>query len=217
MPRKNRTYNKGPKGLTKTQTKAVATIAKKATLKVAETKSYISSSTRSPVSDLYYASNLIYPITQGTTSETVIGEKMFLKNIHIRLFYKTAIGLGAAQQTVRFMVVQAKKDFTNSHGTVSYLDLMRGVGGTPSVDFPDHHKVTILKKYEMVLNPSTTSGHVFVKDIYVPINANKTFQSDNSGYFKAGNYYLILHASDFSGLNTTGQFSFTWSVNYKDF
>lgn len=215
MPKRN--TKQAPKGLTKTQSKAVTVLAKKATMRIAETKSFISQSTRSAVSDFYYASNLIYPLSQGTTAETIVGEKIFLKNMHLRVFYKTDAARAASPQTLRIMVVQAKKDLTNTHTSITASDVMRTGGSTPAVDYPDIHKISVLKKYEMVLNPPTTAGMALVKDIYVPINANKTFQVDNGGYFKMGNYYLILHASDFSGINSTGLFSFTWTVNYKDF
>jgi len=200
-------------------TARVSQIARQSTLRLAETKSPIFTSTRSPSSDFYYASNLIYPITQGTTSESVIGEKMFLKNISIRVLYKSSTSLASptSLQHIRVAVVKSKKDFTNTHSSITTSDIMRTpLASSPIVDTYDNHKVTVLKQYKRTLTPQTASGSQATFDINVPINSNVTFQSDNAGYLKFGNYYLILHATDGSGVNTTGLFVMSWNVNFKD-
>lgn len=202
---------------TKTQTSAIARIAKKVDLKLAETKSFISTSTRSATSDSWYASNLIYPISENTGNENVIGEKMYLQNIKVRVSYVSASARGASPQFLRVAVVKAKKDYTNSHALITSSDLVRTPGAAQTIDdFIDEHKVIKFKDFGRAFNPNTSSGGATYWDFTVPINRTEYFLTDNGGYFMHGNYYLMIQATDFSGINTVGTFAFTWTVNFKD-
>lgn len=202
---------------TKSQTSAIAKIAKKVDLRLAETKSFISTSTRSATSDIWYASNLIYPITENTGNENVIGEKMYITNMKFRVSFVSATARTSTPQFLRVAVVKAKKDFTNSHSAITNTDLIRSPAAAQTADdFIDQHKVIKLKDLCRSFNPQTASGASTFWEFTVPVNRTEYFLIDNGGYFMQGNYYLCLQATDFSGINTCGTFSFTWTVNFKD-
>lgn len=201
----------------KDQAKAIVRIAKKVDFATAETKSYLGTSARSAVSDFWYASNLTYPIAQGTASTNVLGEKMYITNLKFRIFYLANPSLVGVPQIIRVAVVKAKQDFTNSHSAITAADVIRSPAATNSFpDFLDDHKIKIIRQYSRALNSGNDFPQVTVMELNVPIKRTEYIQVDNGGYFMTGNYYLLLNATDFSGVNTAGTFNFSWTVDFKD-
>jgi len=203
--------------LSKPQVKAVKQIAKKTTLQVAETKVYQNHDQLSLTSDFWQVRNLIYPMSQGTTSVNVIGEKIHLKSINLRCVYRTESARTDQIQFIRCALIKSKHDYTNTSSVVTSTELVKSpTANSPVCDIFDYHKITVLRQYKRVLTPQTTKGAACIFDFNVPINKTEYFQVDNGGYLKYGNYYLVAMATDASGINTCGQFIFNWNVNFKD-
>jgi len=214
-PSKKRKYSgQGSKTFNKSQTSAIAKIAKKVDLSLAETKSFIGTSSRSGTSDFWYASNLIYPIGQGTLNENIVGEKMYIEKINFRLSWKSSSALPVG---LRVAVVKAKQNFTNSHASITATDIIRSPASiTPLADHLDNHKLIIKKDITRVAHPNTTSG-IFEEFVFsVPIKKTEYFLSDNNGYLQFGNYYLLLMGTDGTGIGSVGTWGFTWTVDFKD-
>jgi len=54
-------------------------------------------------------------------------------------------------------------------------------------------------------------------NIRVPINKSHWFRSDNSGYLKNGDYYLIMVAEkDTAPVGNGGYVSYQWAMNFTD-
>lgn len=213
------------RSLSKNQVKAVKTIAKAVTQKAAETKSFYSSHTSSDVYGGYvYAKNLIYAMSQGYNSETYIGEKIFLKNLHIKGHMAfTSATASVRAKTFRFLIIRHQKLLTSGSGSITVADVFRsGTSNTaayPSCLHTDIHKADIL--YDSgckVINEAYDSNEpVYPFDLNIPVNTNRFFDADNSGVFKGGNYYFLWMAEDLSGaLVPAAKIVFDFSVNFKD-
>lgn len=200
--------------------KKIAQVAKAAVMKVSETRSSIRSSFLNPLDELVAAQNLVHHLTQGDTSEGHTGQEIFLKNINIRgHIQKSSSALDAI---VRVMVVKSINPFTNTTIlNMSPQNVFRA-GGTADYNATSAHldfnKVQVLadKQYRLVPQFSTHRPLIPV-NLNIQINQNKKYQQDNSGYFKDGNYYLIVTSYDGNGISAPATFDYDWTVNYKDF
>lgn len=209
------TKTKAKKGLSKAMTKAVTKIVKKVDHKLAETKSYLGTASINPISDGWYSQNLIFALSQGITSTTLVGTKIFLKSFHLRVFYETLAARGSNPQLLRVAIIRAPQHLGS--GLQSNSDIIRTpAGSTTYQHFLDYHKVSVLKEYKRFINPLTASQQSTGFDIKIPINKTVTFASDNGGYLKDANYYIIVNASDYSGVNQPGQFQISYEVNFQD-
>lgn len=223
--KKGKTGKKNIKGLTKTQIKAVATIAKKTVGKAVETKSYYGSHTSSAIYGSYlYAKNLIYSMSQGYNSETYIGEKLWVKNIHIKgiLAFDSATASVRAK-LFRLLVVRATKLLTSGSGSITETEIFRSGSSNlavmPACYHTDIHKVDVLyDSGAKTINESFDSNvPIYPFDLNIRINKNLHMDADNSGVFKGGDYYFIWCAEDLSGaLVPAAKIAFDYTVNYKD-
>lgn len=200
--------------------KDVARIARNVALKAAETKSFISNvSGGSQTQDAVVATNLIYSIGQGVTAESVIGEKVFIKNIHLKGYFNTDTTNDAAC-TLRCALVRTKKALTNSRASITVTDAFRtNVTNEAALGHFDLHKVDVLwdKMYKVGIPNISGLSMTQAFDFNVPINKTHYFDADNSGYFKDKNYYLIVTAyKEKFGTVTPGFMSLQWTVNFKD-
>ena len=209
-------------GLNAKQKKAVTAIAKKTTLKVAETKSAISNRVTDLFNDLVYAQNLNYFLSQGSTAESIIGEKFFLKNIYIkgRFYSYNTSGAGTSPLHCRLMIVRTKKALTNTFVAISTDDVFRGVTSEfASVGFPDLHKVDVIKDvtYRVPQTTLGTSGTSVAFTHNIKINKTLFVDTDNGGYLKDKNYYLIasVYKADNPAI-TVGAIRYQWAMNFKD-
>lgn len=209
------TKKKATKGLSKAMTKAVTKIVKKVDHKLAETKSFLGTVSLNPISDGWYSQNLIFALSQGVSAETMVGTKLFLKSFHLRVFYETLAARGSSPQLIRVAVIRAPQHLGS--GLLNTSDIVRApAGATTYQHFIDYHKVSVLKEYKRFINPLTASQQSTGFDIKIPINKTVTFTADNSGYLKDSNYYLVVNASDYSGVNQAGQFQISYEVNFQD-
>lgn len=225
LKRKASVMVKRPKvtGLTVDQQKAVRSIAKSVTLNLAETKSFISNVVQPLFNDLVYAQNLIFGITQGNAAEGIVGEKMYLKNFYMR-FLLTSTNNGTATNEslgVRLLVIRTKKPLVNTWGPIVQGDVFRGANVAFAYQgMVDMHEVDLLydqvHEFEQPNQLNINSGK-FV-EIKVPVNKTHYFDTDNGGYFKDKNYYLIATAvKDNIGIATNvGAIRGQWLVNFKD-
>lgn len=216
-------HKKGKKTKAKSKTdgpmteKKVVQIAKRVNIKQAETKQFQATNSYNMTSDSWKGVNLIYPMSQGYASTNLIGEKIFLRSITVKALYITDGARTSSTQYVRLALIKAKKDFTNSSATLTASDIVKTpTAATSYPDIFDTHKISVLRQYKRILHPNTTSGTATSFEFSVPIGKNEYWQSDGAGYLKSGNYYLVLNASDASGINTTGNFFITYSVNFVD-
>lgn len=219
--------NKGKKkatGLTKTQLKAVSTIARRAVGKTVETKSYYGSHTSSSIyGSILYAKNLIYSMSQGYNSETYIGEKLWVKNIHIKglLAFDSATASVRAK-LFRLLVVRCTKLLTSGSGSITETEIFRSGSSNlalmPACYHTDSHKVDILyDSGAKTINESFDSNvPIYPFDLNIKINKNLYMDADNSGVFKGGDYYFIWCAEDLSGATAAAKIAFDYTINYKD-
>lgn len=202
-------------------TRAVATIAKRVTQKVAETKSaYNSISSSNMFDQVVYARNLLYFMAQGTGSEQYIGEKMFIKNIHIK-GQLTFTGTTERNKSYRLLVIRANQAFTTSSTAITYSDVFRS--GSSNSALPasclhtDNHKVTVLYDSgpKVAVKQYLTHIPIHPIDINLKINKSVHWTADGSGYIKNGNYYVIYMADDQSAANMASV-AWDFTVNFKD-
>lgn len=203
----------------KEQVTAIRNIARSVALKAAETKSKISSVGGNMFDALVYGRNVCYNLAQGVTSETYLGEKIYLKNFH----FKGQIafnGTTERSKNYRLMLIYTDQNLTTSstYTALTYTDVFRS--GTSSI--PSHalhadlHKVRVLyDKAGVVEKLYGTQIPVVEFDINVYLNKIETFTGDNNGTFKDGQYYFIFIADDLSGANMAS-IGFDYTINFKD-
>lgn len=218
-----KTYKKKTLGLTATQKKAVTILAKKATMGVAETKSYLNVHSQSMFSDLVYAHNIMFPIAQGSNSENVIGEKFFLKNIRLRGLLQSSNGTTPSNEKlfVRLALIRTKKNLTASASSITSTDVYRAPVSTyiASQAFLDLHKIDVVCERKFTVEQpqfdAISTGTAF--DINCQINKTLFFDQDNSGYLKDKNYYVIFTCHKSGGASATiGTIRYQYMINYKD-
>lgn len=198
--------------------KHIMAVAKKAVMQVAETKSYLNNNSSSVLLDnTTYATNLIYGMSQGTTAETYIGEKIHLQSIRLKGFLYTSI-TSANTKMFRITVIRTKKALTSSSSfaAITGTDVYRPYSFIPQAHV-DLHKVDSLYDRIYTLQPQISSGVVQQPfDIRVKINRKETWDADNSGYLKNKNYYLVVTGYDTSGASYPVSCVCEWAVNFKD-
>jgi len=216
MPYKNK---KNTGKLSKAQSTAVKQIVKKQITKVSEVKSYIGTATVSHLDDLPKATNLIYPMLNGVTSTDVIGEKISIKNIHVKaMLYNTTnsgnIGLA------RFALIRTEKALTSSTSLISVLDVFNSSSYPTFTSTYDYHKINVLASKQVKL---VRSGIAASDAIQIPVELkvnlkgkSHLFTADGSGYLKHGNYYLVCITYDGQGATTGWTSKVQWSVNFMD-
>lgn len=217
--RKRRVRFRGSKKITGMSVQQVSRIARSVTLRAAETKSYLKDigNTNQP-DDALRVWNLNYGISQGTTAEGIVGEKLHLKNIRIQGIVNSATQGNSNTKTVRMLVFKTKKALaTGTSGIdVTVTDVMRSNIGT----FRNHvdlHKVDLLYDRTLMLTPNYNNQVVSKTfTINVPINKTEYFDTDNSGFLKDKNYYFAIQHYDGNGIYTPATHSFCYSVNFKD-
>lgn len=203
-------------------TKKVSAIAKKAVYKVAETKSPIQIRTSDLFNDLVYAQNVTFAIGQGNTSFAIEGKKFHIKNITVkgRIYsYNTATPTNSNLH-FRFLLIRTKKALTNTFGAIAADDVFRGTTNeVATVGHVDLHKVDLIKDYSTKVLPtpigSTGTSNSFSMNI--PINKTVTVDTENGGYLKDSNYYIITtcYKADNPAANV-GALRMQWATNYKD-
>lgn len=190
--------------------------------KEAETKSALSNVTPGFIfDDFCYAQNLNFFIQQGQTSEQLIGEKLFLKNIHLKGWLSSVNNATASNEPLmyRLLLIRSKKPLITTSGTITATDVFRSTVDLSSNAHVDMHKVDIIRdirgKIPMPRLANTTDSIAF--DLNVKINKSHTFDSDNSGYFKDKNYYLVYTAYKVSHpASNVGFLKMSYTLNYKD-
>jgi len=207
--------------LSKTQAKDVAKIARSVVQKAAESKSYYTNWTTLFYDGLLPGVNPCYNMSQNVTAETVLGEKIRLKNIQISGFIYTAITAGYLNSAMaRIMVIHSRdKLFLANQSTVTATDMFRtGGSGFRPVDALDNHKITVLSDTKFTIEPdiaAQTKHTPFM--ITVPINKTETFDADGSGYFKNGQYFVVMCIHDGRGSGSNYWSSkFNTAVNFTD-
>lgn len=215
---KNRVYKKTNRKVAPTLVAAI----KKVTRGQAETKSSYNVETPGNVfNDLVYALNLNYLITQGVSAQDVIGEKIFLKNIHLKVLMSSLNTTTATNGRLnyRLCVIKTKKLLTTSYSTVTTTDVFRASQNPATLGMVDLHKVDLLYDgIKSIMPPSIANNNDSVStDINIPINRTHFFDQDSSGVFKDKNYFLIWTAQKPDApLANVGFLKTGWTVNFKD-
>lgn len=217
---------------TKLETK-IAKIAKSVVMKEAETFSPINSFEWSNNTGQITAQNLLFFMQNGDSSITFRGEKVFFKNIRmkIRVLYRGAATAATVYNTprvVRLMVFKTKDALTNTSTNIARSSLFRAETGTVNNLFAttshvDLHKVTLLHDSLVTfdgrdITPTTTAGNDVIKavELNIPLNKIEYFDADNGGYLKGGNYYFAMVFDDQQATINGITISCTYAVNLKD-
>lgn len=203
----------------KDQITAIRNIARSVALRAAETKSKLSTVSGSLFDAVVYGRNICYNLSQGTTSETYIGEKIFLKNFH----FKGQIafnGTTERDKSGRLMIIYTDTQLTtsSSFSALTTSDVFRvGTSGLPSqVLHADLHKVRVLYDQQILVKKQySTHVPIYAFDINLHLNKVETFTGDNNGTFKNGQYFFIFMADDLSSANMAS-IAFDYTVNFKD-
>jgi len=130
------------RGLTAAQASSVAKIARSVVHSTAELKSYYTSWSSLQYDNLVSGFNPIYPISEGSTAETVIGEKMFLRNIQVSGFLYPNVASAGNTCMARLVILHSRdKLFVGSQSNIRSSTMFRANGsGFLPVDQLDRHK-----------------------------------------------------------------------------
>lgn len=228
-PIRKRLFTSGSSSLRKTVKKpkmdsqTVAKIAKKVVMKAAETKSSLTNYGINPLDGIWNAVNLSFPIGQGDTAEDVIGEKIFLKSINLRISVFTQNNNAGTTSIGRVVVFRSKSQICTSSTavlTTSTTELTRSPVNTsaPHTAHIDLHKVDLLFDQSFTLTPQVANTQTIqhTMNAVIPIGKTHYFDSDNSGLFKDKQYYLGVVG--YNGILVSSPLGFTAScaMNFKD-
>ena len=203
----------------KTQPKsALVALIKKTVQKEAETKSFISTAyTFTGSSDVVYAANLIAPMTQGSGEGQYIGEKMLIKNIHLKAVISRLVN-----ETVfmRVLVIRTKTELTStSTNGLTYDNVFRG-GATSiaTIGMVDLNKVQLVYDKLITVQPasiiSTLGQNVWHHNL--KLNKHVTWDTSNGNYLKDANYYIICVPQNPSNTTSIAFFRLQYTINFKD-
>lgn len=213
---------RAPKKLT---AKSVAKIAKSVVMRQAETKSPINALSLNLFAPNVYAINLNHFIGQGSAAYQVTGEKVFIKNMRLKMYADFQFASYNATNLLRCFVIKTKKALTNTSTVITNSDVFRNDGSAnpnlpARISHIDLHKVSLISQDRIIeATPSIVDTVVSrAWEFNIPINRTEYFDQDNSGDFKNGSYYLILavQKSGDVGLAVNTNFSVQWSINIKD-
>lgn len=205
----------------------VAQIAKKAVMKVAETRSPIYSESRNMYAGLVGMRNLNYFISQGDTASTIQGEKVHIKNIRFNLYGEIFNNGDTTNNEViiRMFFLKSDRQYTNSWTLQTPAAIFRDDGSSSPSDVArtahiDLHKNKLISKDIRVTLKPSISGQTLVlhKEFDLPINKDCYFRADNSGYFRDGDYYFVIAIQKAGDVGTVVNTALTmqWAVNCKD-
>lgn len=206
--------------------KGLTALIKKVVHKDAETKSPITNNGVSGVllfPDLVYAQNLNHFIAQGLTAETIIGEKIFIKNIRAKLlmFALNSVSAGQTDTTFRVAFIRTKQPLTSTNTNITTVDVFRNnPQAVASQGHLDLHKVDVLYDKTFHFGQPNQANVLQTKEVEVVLNINKThyFDTDNGGYLKDKNYYMIYtaHKGDLTVATNCAALRAVWAINLKD-
>lgn len=218
-----RTIQKAWKNRRVTTPQAVRQIAKQVVLKEEETKSYYTNYTAFAGDNTVIGINPMYSLNQGTGSENVIGEKIRLMSIKLRGFLYNGLPAGFTQTThCRLMLIHSRDKLHTLAGpsTITASNIYRAGGsGFLTFDSLDRHEISVIADKYFTLEPNF-SGELTSKklslDWVIKGGKSLTFDADNSGYFKNGQYFVAMVFYDGRGASNQFATKVNISVNYKD-
>lgn len=230
MPAARKMKTKKPVRKTGEEKGKVAAIAKKVILSMAETQSPISNTSMSLNDNALRIQNLNRFIAQGDTSVNIKGEKVFLKNLHIKGYIQWTNGSGPVYNTpklVRITVFKSKTTLTTTQSLVAGSDLFRQETGTSALAFAgqghvDLHKNMLFYDHIFTIDARDMATTALVTDkfvpfdIRIPLNRTEYFDGDNSGDFKSGQYFLGAVLLDSAATTAACVLRYTWCWNLKD-
>jgi len=204
----NRASKAFKKSVPKTSTKTIRRIAVKAIKSQAETKNYYyhwlvqNQSTAFP-----YAHNSFYEIGQGVGDNQRIGDKIYVSRLTYKIGFTidsnffTSYGV-RSDVWVRCLLVQNKARQNN--GITGFLPTWGGSSLIKSGYFQngiiDTEQFTVLKdrNFHLPCGASRLGKETFYRNISVRWAKNIQYDSDNGGYMKFKNTYLIyqIYSSD---------------------
>ncbi|AIF34811.1 putative capsid protein [Sewage-associated circular DNA virus-4] len=223
----NRAAKAFKKSVPKTSTKTIRRIAVKAIKSQAETKNYYyhwlvqNQSTAFP-----YAHNAFYEINQGVGDNQRIGDKVYVSRLTYKLGFTIDSNFFApfgvrGDIYVRCLLVQNKARQNN--GITGFLPTWGGSVLMKSGYFQngivDKEQFTVLRDRNFHLSPGNAINgkQTYYRNISVRWAKNIQYDSDNGGYMKFKNTYLIYQIYSPDGY-TTGGFTtnIVHNIQFKD-
>lgn len=199
----------------------VKAVVKQQIQKQAEAKSNYQAWASLNYDNLVTSVNPFYPLSQGSTAETMIGEKIHVKNLRVNGFMYNAIPSATSNDCmVRMFLIHARdKLHSGSQSNITPADIFRSGGsGFRTVDSLDYHKIKVLKEVKMTIRYNANSQLIHRPFSFTyNFNKNETFDADSSGYLKNGQYFfcIITYDGRGTGANYWGA-KFNTSLNYTD-
>lgn len=210
------------------QTKITAASFNKAVKKVvygvAETKSFIANAAFNLADGSVYAINLNFPLIQGSNAENIVGEKLFLKNIYVKgeMFQVNSATVSNLPSYQRVLIIRTKKPLTNTNVSITPTDVFRLGTATnrwSTNGMVDLHKVDLL--YDKLIyfgQPNQANTDQFrAVTINKKVDRTHYVDTDNGGYFKDKNYYMIIcNDKNTAQAGNSGSIRISWAMNFKD-
>jgi len=208
-----------------TTKKFVTKVAKLAIRRSAETKNYFYNWIPQPLANnTTYAFNMLYDVAQGVEDNKRIGDKIFVNSVSYKINVLLDPGFFASsaipQINIRLTVVQNKT--RQSNGVTGNAPTWGGdnliKSGYAMNGIIDREKFTVLKDRMYQIHPENNNvSQNWYKGLRVPFKKNISYDSDNGGYLKFKNYYLLMAIySPVSYAINALKFNMVHNVSYKD-
>lgn len=211
-PHKTSHYSGGNAGIT--------ALIKKVVHKEAETKSLITWDEYALFNDYIYATNLNYKLQQGTGDDKIIGERFFLKNIHLKGHVVNNNGTSNGNLVVRLAIIKTKTQLTNTTVAIGGTQVFRAgtVDFAASMGMVDFNKVDLVKDISFTIPQPSISNISNTRPFDINLKVERNLAMDfAAGYLKDKNYYMVVtvHKADYVAANA-GYLRCQYTLNFKD-
>ena len=168
--------------------------------------------------DGYYHFNLNYIFSQGITFGTQIGEKVKLKHLRIRVLFQNGSGAPDKVSYARVSVTKSRTNWTSTKIQMTAITDIYKSGTILPLMFPDNSKVKFLydNYFQLPAANITNQQAKYVVPIDIPFNKVETFQYDNAGIFRDGDYFLEVGLGDYTSSTATFACNISWEWDFQD-
>lgn len=211
----------------KASNKRIATIAKQAVMRVAETKENYRVISGALYNDQYFFNNVLAQLTNGDSSTQKEGDKIFMKSLSFKGFFQPALGSVASAVSntyLRLMLVASEQEYTNPIFNWAAFNNDLNISGEYMNPHWNRKRYQILKNRMYVINTDSSAVDLNYKRKYFTFNYNfnRNIQfREGSVYTRFKQYYLIAAVYNQNNGTTTPTSFITVAgslkLSFKDF